>query len=951
MSNVVFSNVHLNFSFDSDSLFPRIQNILYHWAKRDLSYVFDQVFKDRNVEGAELRVDNIDFDLGDVPEGFFLSETCSRLKEKLEQFLYPKLENQRKTACLKILINSCKKFAPEVATSKIKEIFYSVYQAEESIETIIHKVIAILKKTYPALSFDEMTGDIFKGISFIEGKEKNVYLLNVLEKIYSSFIQEQEDTFIQTFLTSTIPHYSSEGYLDLLMHFVLEMQEKHPELNDIQKSENLFFNQPDNKINIALKQIFNDICISALPSGSSVFINDFIQKTKESNPSITSLGITVLFIDELKKKYPHLNDFRLSNFDENQSPNLSKNYWKDEIKAILWDFYKSIFISEGTPTDAENIDAENIETVEVEANERSTSEGDVVENKENSSNGSLLESSVSKNSAVEGNASSDVQESNADSHEKALSESSDSENSAAEINEQNQESADISSDTQNKAENSDAESLSAENIETVETAAKNFNAENIESAKINAVETDAANTNTSESDVQESNADNNNNLLPESGDSEDSISLEANEQSREGVDVADDTQDKAENPGTQSSDVESSDAEDIETAETETENFNAENIEVDKTDAANANASESAPLESNADSSKNLLSESDDSETSASEVNEQGQENADASSDTRNKAESSDAENSSTERSNAESIETAKTEAAERNVSESETLESKPSTSLKNEAAGANIPEQENTENSAPKHSSLEANATQAQTSENFDKIFNECFDEFSSSETKCSPLKITESFISKLQKEFPDQAVFDNVVKAYQKATELEMKYNSAAGKKDEILVKDAGLVLVGAYVPTLFKKLEYIADGAFVSEQARLKACRLLRYIVFGDLPSDGLYFLANYFCGLPWNFRIPKEIVLDDNEKKIAESLVMSIIENWKAIGHVSIDGFRGTFLHREGKIEKETDEEIYLKVKQGPFDMLLDRLPWSYSMLKFKWHKKLLSTIWR
>ena len=842
MSNVVFSNVHLNFSFDSDSLTSRIETILYLWAKRDLSDVFDQVFKDRNVEGAELRVDNIDFDLGDVPEGFFLSETCSKLKEKLEQFLYPKLENQRQIACLKILINSCKKFAPEVATSKINEIFYSVYQTEESQETIIHKAIAILKRTYPALPVDEMIDDIFKEISIIKGKEKNVYLLNVLEKIYSSFIQEQEDTFIQTFLTSTIPHYSSEGYLDLLMHFVSEMQEKYPELNDIQKSENLFFNQPDGKISVDLKQIFNDICISALPGGSSAFINDFIQRIKESNPSITSLGITVLFIDELKKKYPHLNDFRLSNFDENQSPNLSKNYWKEEIKAILWDFYKSIFISKGTPTDAENIDAENIETVEAEANERSASEGDVVENKENSSNGSFLESGVSKNSAVEGNAS---------------------------------------------------------------------------------------------SDVQESNADNNNNLLSESGDSEDSISSEANKQSREGVDVADDTQDKAEN-----SDVESSDAEDIETAETEAENFNVENIEVDETDAANAIASESDPLESNADSSKNLLSESDNSETSASEVNEQGQESAGASSDTQNKAESSDTENSSTERSNAESIETAENEVAKTSGA-----------SLKNEGAGAKDSEQGNTENSAHKHSSFKANSTEIQTSENFDKIFNECFDEFSSSETKCSPLKITESFISKLQKEFPDQAVFDNVVKAYQKATELEMKYNSAAGKKDEILVKDAGLVLVGAYVPTLFKKLEYIADGAFVSEQARLKACRLLRYIVFGDLPSDGLYFLGNYFCGLPWNFRIPKEIVLDDNEKKIAESLVMSIIENWKAIGHVSIDGFRGTFLHREGKIEKETDEEIYLKVKQGPFDMLLDRLPWSYSMLKFKWHKKLLSTIWR
>ena len=838
MSNVVFSNVHLNFSFDSDSLFPRIQTILYHWAKRDLSDVFDQVFKDRNVEGAELRVDNIDFDLGDVPEGFFLSETCSRLKEKLEQFLYPKLENQRQIACLKILINSCKKFAPEVATSKIKEIFYSVYQTEESQETTIHKAIAILKRTYPALPVDEMIDDIFKEISIIEGKEKNIYLLNVLKKIYSSFIQGQDDTFIQTFLTSTIPHYSSEGYLDLLMHFVSEMQEKHPELNDIQKSENLFFNQPDGKISIDLKQIFNDICISALSGGSSAFINDFIQRTKESNPSITSLGITVLFIDELKKKYPHLNDFRLSNFDENQSPNLSKNYWKDEIKAILWDFYKSI-LQAGTAS---------------------------------------------------------------------------SESSVSEINEQNQESANISSDTQNKAENSDAESLSTENIETAETETAEHNAS---------------------SDVQESNADNNNNLLSESGDSEDSTSSEANEQSREGADVTDDTQDKAEN-----SDVESSDTEDIETAETEAENFNVENIEVDETDAANANASESDPLECNADSSKNLFSESDNSETSASEVNEQGQESAGASSDTRNKAESSDTENSSTERSNAENIGTAENEVAKTSGA-----------SLKNEGAGAKDSEQENTEKSDLKHSSFKANSTEIQTSENFDKIFNECFDEFSSSETKCSPLKITESFISKLQKEFPDQAVFDNVVKAYQKATELEMKYNSAAGKKDEILVKDAGLVLVGAYVPTLFKKLEYIADGTFVSEQARLKACRLLRYIVFGDLPSDGLYFLGNYFCGLPWNFRIPKEIVLDDNEKKIAESLVMSIIENWKAIGHVSIDGFRGTFLHREGKIEKDTDEEIYLKVKQGPFDMLLDRLPWSYSMLKFKWHKKLLSTIWR
>ena len=267
------------------------------------------------------------------------------------------------------------------------------------------------------------------------------------------------------------------------------------------------------------------------------------------------------------------------------------------------------------------------------------------------------------------------------------------------------------------------------------------------------------------------------------------------------------------------------------------------------------------------------------------------------------------------------------------------------------QCSDSKVSESEVSENGTNKQSQFRANTTQVQTSEAFDKIFNECIAEGSSSEKNSSPLQITENFISKLQKEFPDKAAPASAIKAYQKATELEMKYNSTVDDKNEIVVKDAGLVLIGAYVPMLFKKLEYIADGAFISEQTRLKACSLLRYIVFGDLPSDGLHFLGNYFCGLPWNFRIPKEIVLDENEKNIAESLIKSVIDNWKAIGHVSIDGFRGTFLHRDGKIEKEMDEEIHLKVKQGPFDMLLDKLPWSYSMLKFKWHKKLLTTTWR
>ena len=741
MSSVVFNNVHLNFSFDTNPHSPRIETTLYQWARSDLSKVFDSVFEKTNIDDAELYLGNIDFDLGDIPENSFLPETCSRLKEKLEQLLHPRIENQRRSTYLEILINSCKKVAPEIKASQIEDVFSRVFQAEESKETIIKNTISILRKQYPVLSLDEISEDVFNELKVIKHKKKNVYLLNILEKLYSSFSAEQPEPFIQSFFTATTPHYFSDGYLDLLKHFVLKMQDTYPDFNKNQSNRAHTFKPSGDKNSVNLKQILNDICISVLPSDSSAFIDDFIKKTRESKPFIPPLGIIILFIEELKKKYPHLNNFRLSNFNEKKSPKLSKNHWKNEIREILWNIYKPILQAETTSFESTSF-----------------------------SNGPLGSARYSTS-------------------EHGIPERHHSERSTFEGNNKTLEHRDAFRNTQNQAEKHYAEKLKF-------SKADDF--------------------------VHEK-------------------------------------------------------------------------------------------LDNKSSSCKNITSERYLSEQSAFESNNQNRERRDAFRNAQNQA--------------------------EKRLTE------------KFRFSKADDTEHEISENRSNKHFPFEANAPQIQASELFDKTFNDCFAEFSSPEKQCSPLQITESFISKLRKSCPNKDVLAHVVKAYQKATELEMKYNSAADDNDEISVKDAGLVLIGAYIPTLFKKLEYVADGTFVSDQARMKACRLLRYIVFGDLPSDGLYFLGNYFCGFPWNYRIPSDIVLDENDKNIAESLIKSVIENWKAIGHVSIDGFRGTFLHREGFIEKENDDEIYLKVKKGPFDMLLDKLPWSYSMLKFKWHKKLLSTIWR
>ena len=537
MSNVVFSNVHLNFSFDSDSLFSRIETILYQWAKKDLSDVFDKVFEDRDVDDADLHLENVDFDLGDVPEGFFLSETCSRLKEKLEQLLYPKIEIQRKSICLKILLNSCKKFAPEIEASQVEEIFFIVYRAEDSKETIFKNVISILQKNHPDLSFDEMTQDVLNELIFVKSKKDNIYLLNVLEKIYFSFFQEQEESFIQSFLTSTIPQHYSDGYLDLLKHFILEMQEKYPELSDIQNSKNLFFEALKDNNNADLKQIFSNICASVLPGNSSTFIDDFIVRTKESVPAITTLGIVILFIDEIKQKYPHLNDFRLSNFNEDKLSDLSKIYWKEDIKEILWDIYKSILQPE--TSSSENAS----ESIDVQTVAQDTTQNNA-ENKAAETNEPEIDATESE-----------TIESKADSNKKMLSDSSDSEKSIHGDKKQNHENASISDDAQKNMEQNKAQS-------NAENKAEDSIDEKITTAKTNEAEIDAT-----KNETIESKTDSNKNSLEEPSDSEKST-LEDDKQNLEKASVSDKVQKNTEQKKAQHK------------AENKADDFNDEKIEI-----------------------------------------------------------------------------------------------------------------------------------------------------------------------------------------------------------------------------------------------------------------------------------------------------------------------------------------------------------------------------------
>ena len=89
------------------------------------------------------------------------------------------------------------------------------------------------------------------------------------------------------------------------------------------------------------------------------------------------------------------------------------------------------------------------------------------------------------------------------------------------------------------------------------------------------------------------------------------------------------------------------------------------------------------------------------------------------------------------------------------------------------------------------------------------------------------------------------------------------------------------------------------------------------------------------------------IPK---VSDSEKELIDSLLNAVIANWKAVGHMSPDGLRGTYFVRNGTLETAGASDM-LTVETKTFDILLDKLPWGYSMIKHSWMKKVLNVKWR
>lgn len=165
------------------------------------------------------------------------------------------------------------------------------------------------------------------------------------------------------------------------------------------------------------------------------------------------------------------------------------------------------------------------------------------------------------------------------------------------------------------------------------------------------------------------------------------------------------------------------------------------------------------------------------------------------------------------------------------------------------------------------------------------------------------------------------------------------------------DIFVGNAGLVLATPYLPQLFRLLNLMEGTAFKDGLAVERAIHLLQFVADErcDAPEP-LLVLNKILCGVPTVAPVIRSVEVLAQEKETIEGMLKAIIQNWTILGNTSVQGLRESFLQRNGRLRLK-EEGWHLEVEQKGIDVLLDRLPWSFSVIKHPWMAMPVFVEWR
>ncbi len=161
---------------------------------------------------------------------------------------------------------------------------------------------------------------------------------------------------------------------------------------------------------------------------------------------------------------------------------------------------------------------------------------------------------------------------------------------------------------------------------------------------------------------------------------------------------------------------------------------------------------------------------------------------------------------------------------------------------------------------------------------------------------------------------------------------------------------VFNAGLVLTAPFLPYFFRGLGLVEKNEFVSAQAQHRAALLIQSLLDDSFVFEESDLLLNkILCGIPPDEPIPVGFSPTELEKEEIQNLLDAMAGQWTALKSTSGRNLAKGFFPREGSLRR-ADKGYRLHIPRISIDILLNRLPWTISIIKLPWMNETLFTEW-
>lgn len=171
-----------------------------------------------------------------------------------------------------------------------------------------------------------------------------------------------------------------------------------------------------------------------------------------------------------------------------------------------------------------------------------------------------------------------------------------------------------------------------------------------------------------------------------------------------------------------------------------------------------------------------------------------------------------------------------------------------------------------------------------------------------------------------------------------------------SATAFSEAIPALHSGLVLIWPFLSRLFHRQGYRDGEGWCDEGSSIRAAHFIFYVVAGgSLAPEPEMLLPKLLCGIPLDQSVPLRMKLSDEERRAGHQLLADVVTHWTALGSTSPEGLRRAFLQRPGLLESRGQDWL-LRIERQTHDLLLERLPWGVSTVRFPWTPYTLQVEW-